>query len=67
MATERAPAMNEPILIRGISYRKVGKKIVPIEYAYMAARSTIFDADLILFAEKRALAISEKRKHADQK
>ena len=44
-----------------------GKEVFHYGDLYMAARSTIFDADLILFAEKRALAISEKRKHADQK
>jgi len=49
-----------PIQIRGISYRKVGKKMVAIEYAYMAERATIFDQELVAWAERRAAALKPR-------
>ena len=61
MATERTPAMNEPTLIRGLSYRKVGKKIVEYRYAYMAARSTLFDEQLIEWARRRDAELNRER------
>ena len=61
-ATWAAP-VNEPTLILGSSTRKVNGKLVTLHYSYMAARSTIFDEQLIRDAERRA---ELRRKRANQ-
>jgi len=61
MATERTPAMNEPTLIRGSYTVKLNGKDVVREYAYTAVRSTLFDADLIAWAEHRAAELKRER------
>ena len=62
MATERAPAMNDPILIRGVFRTMVdGKKVFHYGDLYMAARATLFDADLIAWAERRAAELKRER------
>jgi hypothetical protein len=45
--------MNEPILIRGRSWRLPKDKRPPIEYAYMARECTLTGAQLIEWAERR--------------
>jgi len=45
--------MNAPTLIRGSSERKVNGKMVTLRYAYTARACTIWDAELIAWAERR--------------
>jgi hypothetical protein len=56
------PADNRT-LIRGASYRKAGKKLVKLEYAYLAAPATIFDEQLIEWANRREAELKAKRAH----
>ena len=53
--------VNEPTLIIGSSTRKVDGKLVTLHYSYMAARSTLFDEQLIHFAERRDAELKRRR------
>lgn len=54
----------KPELIRGVFYTfegPAGERAVRHEYAYMAARATIFDQELVNFANRRDAELKAKR------
>ena len=51
---------NPPALVHTASGRLVGKKWVAVDYSYMAARSKLFDAELIADAERRSKLAVER-------
>jgi len=62
-SSARGSAVNEPILVQTTISKLVGKVWVHSTYAYMAARATIFDEQLIRDAERR---VELRRKRADK-